>query len=175
MDQPSISLLDAITLFFGANWGNIASVIGAILTIFFSWSASNSSKLSRQASEQTKKLLQSVDLLSETNRLLGRVDDLLFRLEHQAWIVVVERATDLRISTAAIISQSDDTFSLDTKQRLGEAVNQFKNIASGADRVAQGSARVPDAARYRRIVSDQKETLVLAAQELKTRLGEEQS
>ena len=155
-----------------SNWGNIASVVGAVLTVVFSWAAANASRRSQIASEQTRQKLQSVDQLTELNRLLGRVDDLLFRLEHQAWVIVNERATDLRVSIAGMMTHGAFEFSEENAKRLGEAVIQFKNIASGSDRVTHAGGKPPDVARYRRIASDQKETLVLAAQELKVFVGE---
>lgn len=154
------------------HWGGLASVVGAILTIFFSRSAARAAGAARIASDQTRQKLQSIDLLSELNRLIGRVDDLMIRLETSSWVVVAERATDLRISVAAIIAPQDVLFTDEIVQRMAESISQFKNIAAGADRAMRPDSKNPDVARYRKIASDQKETLVLAMQEVKIHMGE---
>ncbi len=66
---------------FAEHWGSFASLLDAGLTVCYSRSAKTASENARLASEQTRQKMQSVDLFSEVNRLNGRVDDLLFRLE----------------------------------------------------------------------------------------------
>jgi hypothetical protein len=165
-------LISSFWAFLSENWGNLASVFGAALTVFFSLQAATAAKSARLASEATRGKLQSIDLLSELNRLNGRIDDLLYRLETNAWPVVSERATDLRVSIAAVIANNDGFFSREIIERMTLSVSQFRNIASGADRGNHPEQKTPDAIRYRKIVTDQKETLVLALEEVKKHLGE---
>lgn len=158
--------------FFYSRWGEIASVVSLVLTIVFAGSAARSSKQAKIAAIQAQKKLQSVDSFMELNRLAGRVDDLLFRLETKSWLIVVERSTDLRVSIATLLTRNDLGLSKSTQARLAEAVTQFKSLASGSDKAIHANTKSPDAARYRRIVNDQKVTLALAIEELKVLIGE---
>lgn len=158
--------------FLGRNWGDLASVLGVCLTVYFSWRAKRSADLAKEAAQSTKSRLQSIDLLVELNRLHGRVDDLNLRIDGAAWPIVNERATDLRVSIAAIVSQNDLPFSKEVIEKLSIAVNQFKNMAATADKAIASPNSATDSLRLRRVVSDQKETIVLALQEIKTSMGE---
>lgn len=152
------------------DWGNVASVIGALLTVYFSIMARRAAMDAKAASESARQRMRSIDALDELARLNGRIDDLMFRLEYRAWVVVNERATDLRVSIAAIMSSGKVSFPTELGQRLAEAANQFRIIAAAADRANGGDGDGPDVARYRRIVADQKETLVLAIEEMKAQM-----
>lgn len=112
-----------------------------------------------------------MDLLSELNRLNGRVDDLLNRLDTAAWQIVAERATDLRVSIAAIIIPENALIPDDVRDNLAVAVTQFKNISDGANRATTPHKTAPDINRYKKIAVDQKETIVLAIEHVKRRLG----
>lgn len=158
--------------FLKANWGNIASVIGAVLTVFASFASMRASKMAQQASEGTRARLGSIDLLNEVQRLIGRVDELSHHLSQSTWPMVFERATDLRLSTSVVVLTGAKVFTDDISNKLSEAVVQFSEIADLTDKHVQNGNKAPDIARCRRIASNQKETLFLALQELKQKLGE---
>jgi len=164
--------LNELLSFLYQNWGNLLSGVGAVLTVLFSWQAQSAANLAKEASQTTRTKLQGLDLLSEINRLSGRIDDLNLRLDAKEWAVIGERATDLRVSIAAVIANGEASFSEDLQERLVEAVSQFRNIASAASRVSSESTSGPSIARYKRIVADQKETIVLALQEARVNMEE---
>lgn len=159
-------------IFFAENWGNVASASGAFLTVVFSWRANTAATLANKASQATRAKLQTLDLLGERNRLSGRIDDLNHRLDAKAWTVIGERATDLRVSIAAVLANKDAVFSNDLSEKLTEAVSQFRTLASASDRISLNSALNPNIPRYKSIVADQKETVVLALQEAKIKMEE---
>jgi hypothetical protein len=153
------------------NWGSLASVIGAIFTVIFSMRASSAALAAKTASETTRSKLQEIDLLSELNRLNGGIDDLLRKLEIGSWGGVTERSNDLRVSIAAINRSHGQYFDKDICQQLIAAATQFKTISTSADRVNILGGDGPDIARYRKIVVDQKETVTLAIQDVKVKMG----
>ncbi|AXI48047.1 hypothetical protein C1J03_19800 [Sulfitobacter sp. SK012] len=170
MSEFLLIVFASFTVFLAENWGNILSGIGTALTVGFSWRAKNAATLAKEASQNTKTKLQGLDLLSEISRLNGRIDDMNYRLEAKDWPIISERATDLRVSIAAIIANDEAVFSKPLQERLGESVSQFRIIAGAADRFVQKADANPDIVRYKRIVADQKETIVLALQEARIKM-----
>lgn len=132
----------------------------------------NAARSAEISAKITREKLNSIDLLAELNRLNGRIDDLMLRLDGGAWELVSERATDLRVSIAAIAANLGGGISEDVRQRLLVSVTQFKNIAAGAGRANADGKPAPSVSRYQSIVADQKETIVLAMQAVKSHMGE---
>ena len=159
--------------FLAENWGNLLSGLGALLTVLFSWRAQTAATLAKEAAQTTKTKLQRLDVLSEIARLNGRIDDLIFRLDSTEWPVVYERANELRYAIFAINAGDPSVFSEGLQVQLVEAVSQFRNLANAADRVRQNPGSSPDIARYKRIVGDQKEKLVLAQQEARAKMEDQ--
>lgn len=161
----------ATASFFGRNWGNIASVLGAVATVYFSLRASSAAIRADEAAQKTREQIKSFDLLSELNRIDSRISELLVRIETEDWSLVADRAIEARQSVAAVIAASENKISKQTIEKLTAAVTQFRSIAQSADRARKPKKSGPDTTRLRRIAADQQEAVRNAVVEVKIKIG----
>lgn len=157
--------------FLSENWGNLASAFGAILTVYYSHSASRSARLAKEAANETRSQIKSFDLLSELSRIDGRVSDLLARVEAKDWALAADRAQEIYQSISTAISASSAFLSPETIEKLTSSIAQFRLISSATDRARAPQKAPSDTSRQRRIIVEQQLVIRHAIVEVKRKIG----
>jgi hypothetical protein len=152
-------------------FGTLASVLGAILTVVFSMRAKSAAESASEAAKLTKEQLGRMSILTSLNEGLRIASDLNERLASKNWEIIAERATGLRLIISPLLTSNPDFFSEELNDNLVQLIGQVKDIAGVADRVRFNSSKEPDTTRLRRIVSDQREVLLIAIEQAKQRLA----
>lgn len=159
-----------LLVFLAANWGNLASVLGAALTVYFAVKAERAAISARQASEATRSRIGAIDVLADLNRVVGRIDDLKHRIDANSWQVASERATEVRITLSTALA-TKTTMSRNTRDSLSAAVSQFKSLAVASDKAYHKQPEQSEMVRLRRIIADQKEVVIIAMLEVRNLVG----
>lgn len=124
----------------------------------------------RQASEATRSKIGAIDVLADLNRAIGRIDDLRNKIDAGSWHVASERATEVRITLSTALA-AQVAMSVSTRESLNAAVSQFKSLAIASDKASHKQPEPFELAKFRRIVADQKEVVMLAMVEVRNLVG----
>lgn len=172
-------ILTIAWIWFQGNWGNLASVMGTGVTIYFAIGAQRAAEAARIASEQTKTKLSKVDLIHDLTRVSSALDDLHVRISLGSLDMIVERSNIVRqiigpISQMESQSREDGKGILkeETANRLSEMGTQMREISRSANSAQERSAEFRNVARTLEIVNDYREAIAIAISEVKSSLGE---
>ncbi|MDB6180195.1 hypothetical protein [Paracoccus fistulariae] len=155
--------------------GIFVSIVGAFLTVFFSREArdaadkaTSAAEAARVAADAARARILNVDLLFETTKISGLVDELHVIIGHKGWALVVDRANRIADSLSSIVVQTEPILSEESRAQLAKASTHFRSIATVADKTVM-DANVPvDAKKLRKLVGEQKEPLLIAIEQLRT-------
>ncbi|WP_159087022.1 hypothetical protein [Loktanella sp. Alg231-35] len=164
-------MFEFVNLIFTEVTGTIASVVGAVLTVFYSRRAKGSADNAQIAATEARNQISSVSVLSELNASLVQIDDLSRQIGSSSWELVEERATSLRNRVVPIVRQKSELFTIDTRKDLVQLVSHMREIGEEADLVRFTNRKAPSQAKLLKIVRDQKEVLIVAISEMKERLS----
>jgi hypothetical protein len=154
--------------------GIVVSLIGTALTIIFARAARDSAdqavvaaSAAKEAAEAARVRMLNVDLLFETTKIAGMLDELHGTIGQQTWFLVVDRANRACDEINSVIMQTQHVLDEETRANLAQAGSQLRTLAATADRAAFEKSYEPDVRRFRRVVSQQKEIVVVAIENLR--------
>jgi hypothetical protein len=153
--------------------GTFASILGAVLTVFFSFGAKSAADSAKKASVATREQVARINTLSDLGSAGSLLDDVGRRIHTESWDIVIERASAIRLLIAPIVSNSEIHFSEDLEGRLLELVAQMKSLHQMATKLKLKKLKAANLASITEILEDQKETLILALAEIKILLGDQ--
>lgn len=166
------SIWNLIVLNFFEELGTIASVIGAVTTIYYSRRAKSAAVAATLAATETRAVVSKLSMLAEFNEMIRQLEDIRRRLDTKNWELIADKCSNLRVLLSPITADNEEYFSSDVFSRLVELHAQIKNLEQTADKQHFGAKVEPNLARIRSILSDQKETLMIASAEINTKLGD---
>jgi hypothetical protein len=160
--------VEAAINFFLKNWGNLASVIGSVLTVYYARSALSAANLAKQASLEAKSRIYAIDWVLQFSEVVANIDSLLIHVGEQTdWQRVSADCTRLRSQAAVAYNDpravADDTW----RKKLQQSPTQFSNIATIADTFSQDAEKLPDKVRIRKILSSQRELFSICLEQAK--------
>jgi hypothetical protein len=147
--------------FIRKHWGDLASVLGFALTIWFAWRASTAAEQARDAAEEVRDQLSRFDTIAELSAAITIIEEIMRLQRTQAWEIVwdivLERHSSLRQhlvrSQAGIASERQRAF-------VEAALEQFAFMTPEIEHARTEPERSKlDTAAFNRILSNQKDML----------------
>src|ERR1700733_2343209 len=147
--------------FLEKHWGDIASVLGFSLTIWFAWRAKTAAEQARDAADEVRDRISRLDTIAELSAAITIIEEIMRLQRTQAWEtvwdIVLERHSTLRQhlvrSHAGIRSERQRAF-------IDAALKQFALMTPEVERAGTEPERSKlDAAAFNRILSNQKDML----------------
>ena len=164
--EPAV---DASSLdFFIKNWGNIASVIGAVLTVFYAWGAKSAAVAAKEAAMGAQARIYAVDYVLHFSSIVVEIDSLLQRIlsDVDDWHRISNDCTKLR-SFAAVAKQADEKLlDEETRRRLVRSPTQFLSISQVVLSPDQPDRSV-QLMKIKKVLSDQRELYSVALNQVK--------
>lgn len=141
------------------NWGNLATVLGFLVTIWTLWRTRTAAEAAQRAAEHTKTQLSRVNTVAEFSSALATMEEIKRLHRARAWEIVPDRYTSLRRLLISIQTLNPD---LTGEQRtaLTASISQLKTIEHKVEtaRAANRHAEL-DFARFNRIVTSELDSL----------------
>lgn len=148
----------------------MASVIGTLLTVWFSWSAKSAAKKALDAANAARTRMQVVDWLMEFRDIIHVVEEVRASLEADLdWIALSKNFSRLRVS-AAVFAKRYKSDNLDLGNRLKISASQFASLADAADKHAEGKGK-SSVSSLKKVMASQMELYTLLLNEAKQAAG----
>jgi hypothetical protein len=80
--------------FIRKHWGDLASVLGFALTIWFAWRASTAAEQARDAAEEVRDQLSRFDTIAELSAAITIIEEIMRLQRTQAWEIVWDIVLD---------------------------------------------------------------------------------
>lgn len=138
-----------------SNWGNIATVLGFVITIWTLARTKTAAVAARDAAEATKSQVSRIDTMSECAAAIAVMDEIKRLDRAEAWEIVPDRYSALRRLLVSVQQLNPD---LTPEQRtiLGGTIVQFRTMENRIEfaRAANRNDEL-DFARLNKIVTRQ--------------------
>lgn len=151
--------------------GFIASVLGAILTVYYSFRAAGAAEAASHAAAETRKQVKSINLLADLSNALALVGDLRRRLDGDSWEMVSERSQQIRLLISPLGRMVFEVCGDGFTETVGKIVVQMKVLGEISEKFRASKIKEPSKARLHSMLADQSEELVLIIAEVKERMG----
>jgi hypothetical protein len=136
------------------HWGDIASVVGLALTIWFAAKARTAAEQARDAAELVRKQMSKLDSLSEISAAIALLSELKTLQRLRAWELLLDRYGSLR-QRLVRIEQLNEGIPLEQSTQLASLLKQFRIMAGIESARASGNYADVDSAKFHRVVSRQ--------------------
>lgn len=144
------------------NWGNIVSVIGTGLTIYYAWGAKTAAEAASQAASGAQARIYAVDWVIHFNTVVTDIDALLSKLAHDIdWGRFASECDKLRSHAAVSAKTNSSMLDAETMKRLTRSATQFATISNLAMQISTEDGQSQHA-RIRKTLSDQRELYSVA-------------
>jgi hypothetical protein len=80
--------------FLGKHWGDLASVLGFALTIWFAWGAKTAAEQARAAAEEVRDRISRFDTVAELSAAITIIEEIMKLQRTQAWEIVWDIVLD---------------------------------------------------------------------------------
>lgn len=135
-------------------WGDIASILGVLLTIVgFTFTIYNVRR-SKSAAEATRDSISAYDAIEDLSAATSIMDEIKRLQRLGAWAVVPDRYSELR-RRLITIKESRSTLTSSQRESLMAAIERFAALERRVDRAISMIAPVPNPAKLNDIVSTQ--------------------
>jgi hypothetical protein len=142
--------------FLAKHWGDLASFVGLAVTIWFAFRAKSAAEQARDAAQQVKERISSLDTVAALSAAVTTLEELKGLHRIRAWDLVFNRYSSLRrhlVTIEAGLTEAQRT-------QIGKAISQFRIIEAQVERASASQQQDQlDSARFNRIVSAQIDVL----------------
>ncbi len=146
-------------------WGDLASLLGLALTIWFAWRAKSASEQARDAARQAGERIFTLDTVAALAAALVTLEEIKALNRVRQWDLVVVRYGTLRRMLVAIQSGLAKT----QRDEIEKAIGHFRIMEGKLERaIARRDFGQIDAARHNRVVADQIDRLILIMNSIKS-------
>lgn len=159
------------------NWGDVASVIGLIITVISFVVILRNVRRSKTAAEQAKKAVDQVrddllktDTVAEFSSTLSSMDEIKRLHRQDAWKILPDRYSSLRRSLISIKS-SNPNMSEEYKIAIQGAIQIFSSIEKQVEQALSQNKTPPDVSKLNSIISRQIDKLQQILVEMKNQIG----
>lgn len=158
-----MSLLSGIWSWLSTNWGNLASIVGAGLTIYYSRQAKSSADDAKNAAVQARTRVQTIDWVVQASEMISLIQDLLHRIDNNVdWSRASNDISKLRASAARCLGVGSPMLSSSNIKQLRKAPTQFAGLSNLIDCRDEPNSEPLNIPRIRRLLSDQLENYTVA-------------
>jgi hypothetical protein len=116
--------------FISKHWGDLASVLGFALTIWFAWRASTAAEQARDAAEEVRDQLSRFDTIAELSAAITIIEEIMRLQRTQAWEIVWDIVLDRHaILRGHLVRSKAGIKSEALRSAVQAAISQFRIIA----------------------------------------------
>jgi hypothetical protein len=149
----------SVAKFLEDHWGDLASILGLALTLWVSWRAKAAAEQARDAAQQVKARISSLDMLAEISAAVASLGDIKQLQRLTAWDLVLERYTVVRRHLVRVEQMKQGLTQLQLED-VAKVIRQFRIIEATVERAKADPEQAPiDSAKLNRIVADQADVL----------------
>jgi hypothetical protein len=150
-----------VMYFVSKHWGDLASVLGFALTIWFAWRAKTASEQARDAAEEVRDQLSRFDTIAELSAAITIIEEIMRLQRTQAWEIVWDIVLDRHSTLRGHLVRSQAGIESEAlRASVRAAVSHFRIIVGKIERARtkplQGKL---DTAAFNQRLSDQIEVL----------------
>lgn len=153
-----------------SNWGNIASVLGTLITIFFAVKAKQAAVSARSAAEAARDRVKSSDQLGQLHTCLRLMADISVRTDQQSWDVVREKAREARLAILPVANSPSTSLDSVRLSSLSDVAVALKSIADLSGKYSPGKSMPSASNRIKQMVTEHEEHLILAILDLQRKM-----
>ena len=141
--------------FLASHWGDLASLAGLALTIWAVFKAKKAAEQARDAAQQVKERIASLDTLADVSAAIAIMDEIKRLQRLGAWQIVLDRYSILRRHLIRV-EQLNPALTEIQRRQIARAIGQFRIIETKVEEVMSAPENSPaDAVAFNRIVSAQ--------------------
>ncbi|NJS39112.1 MAG: hypothetical protein HC783_08920 [Rhodobacteraceae bacterium] len=156
-------MLDSLLYFLSENWGNAASVLGAVLTVFYARSAKKAADAAQIAATNAKARMVAIDWVVHFSEIVSQIDDLLIRISHET---DRKRASvdlaKLRSKVAVCLNWDSPIADENIRKKILRSSTQISSIAVQLDNNQANPANSVQIPKINKTLSDQRELYAIA-------------
>ena len=122
--------------YFYKHWGDLASVAGVALTVWFAWMAKTAAEQARDAADQVREQLSRFDTIAELSAAITIIEEIMRLQRTQAWEVVWDIVLDRYGTLLSRLSRSREGTGLTETHRaaIQNAILRFRIMVEGIER-----------------------------------------
>ena len=148
-----------IPAFLATHWGDLATIVGLALTIWVAFQAKKAAEQARDAAQQVKERIASLDTLADVSAAITIMDEIRRLHRLGAWPLLLDRYSILRRHLIRVEKMNADLTEAQRKQ-ISRAIGQFRIIEMKVESaVSRPEEILVDSAALNRIVSGQVDAL----------------
>jgi hypothetical protein len=110
--------------FLAKHWGDLASFVGLAVTIWFAFRAKSAAEQARDAAQQVKDRISSLDTVAALSAAVTTLEELKGLHRIRAWDLVFNRYSSLRKHLVTIEAGLTE----EQRTQIGKAISQFRII-----------------------------------------------
>jgi hypothetical protein len=137
----SISVTDRIAKafpmdFIKKHWGDLASVLGFALTIWFAWRATTAAEQARDAANEVRDQISRFDTIAELSAAITIIEEIMRLQRTQAWEIVWDIVLDRYAALQSHLSRSREGTGLTETHRtaIQTAIARFRIMVEGIEK-----------------------------------------
>lgn len=122
--------------FFTKHWGDLASLLGFALTIWFAWSAKTAAEQARAAANEVRDQISRFDTMAELSAAITIIEEIMRLQRTQAWEIVWDIVLDRYATLQSHLSRSKGGAGLTEAHRtsIQTAILRFRIMVEGVER-----------------------------------------
>jgi hypothetical protein len=122
--------------FIGKHWGDLASVLGFALTIWFAWRAKTAAEQARKAAEDVREQISRFDTIAELSAAMTIIEEIMRLQRTQAWEIVWDIVLDRYATLQSHLSRSKGGAGLTEAHRtsIQTAIARFRIMVEGIEK-----------------------------------------
>jgi inorganic triphosphatase YgiF len=122
--------------FFRKHWGDLASVLGFALTIWFAWSAKNAAEQARDAANDVRDQISRFDTIADLSAAITIIEEIMRLQRTQAWEIVWDIVLDRYATLQSHLSRSKGGAGLTEAHRtsIQTAIARFRIMVEGIEK-----------------------------------------
>jgi hypothetical protein len=147
--------------FIERHWGDIASVLGFALTIWFAWQAKTAAEQARQAANEVRDQISRFDTIAEVSAAITIIEEIMRLQRTQAWEIVWDIVLDRHaILRGHLVRSQSGIESEALRAAIRDTVGHFRIMVGEIERArTQPQQSKLDTAAFNQRLSDQIEVL----------------
>jgi hypothetical protein len=144
-----------LRVFLATHWGDVASLAGLALTIWAVFKTKKAAEQARDAAQQVKDRIASLDTLADVSAAITIMDEIKRLQRLGAWQIVLDRYSILRRHLIRV-EQLNPALGEIQRRQIARAIGQFRIIETKVEEAMSAPENGPaDAVAFNRIVSAQ--------------------
>lgn len=147
--------------FLTKHWGDLASVLGFALTIWFAWSAKTAAEQAREAANEVRDRISRFDTLAELSAAITIIEEIMRLQRTQAWEIVWDIVLDRHTILRGHLVRSQAGIEREAlRASVRDAIGHFRIMVGEIERArTEPQQSKLDTAAFNQRLADQVEVL----------------